>query len=77
MSKLTIISSENMEKLLKHLGFIVERQKGSHKFFKHPDGRTAVVPFHKGEDLGRGLIRSILNDIDITIDEYEILRKEL
>ena len=77
MSKLTIISPEKMEKLLKHLGFKENRQRGSHKVFQHPDSRTTVIPFHKGEDLGRGLLRSILNDIDITIDEYEILRKEL
>jgi predicted RNA binding protein YcfA (HicA-like mRNA interferase family) len=76
MSKLTIISSKVMVKILENLGFIEIRQKGSHKSFKHKDGRTTVVPFH-GEDLGRGLIRKILNDIDISIDEYEQLRNEL
>lgn len=76
MSKLSIISSKDMVKILENIGFIEIRQKGSHKSFKHKDGRTTVVPFHS-EDLGRGLIRKILNDVDITVDEYEQRRKML
>lgn len=75
MSRLTIISSKDMVKILEKLGFKEVRQKVSHKSFRHNDGRTTIVPFH-GEDLGRGLIRKILNDIELTVDEYEILRKE-
>lgn len=76
MSRLTIISSKEMVKILEHLGFQEIRQKGSHKSFKHMDGRTAIVPFH-GEDLGRGLIRKILNDIEMTVHEYELIRKQI
>lgn len=76
MSKLTIISSRDMVKVLESLGFNEIRQKGSHKNFRHQDGRTTVVPFH-GEDLGRGLIRKILKDIEISPDEYEELRKRI
>jgi predicted RNA binding protein YcfA (HicA-like mRNA interferase family) len=76
MSKLTIISSKDMAKILESLEFKEIRQKGSHKSYKHADGRTTVVPFH-GEDLGRGLIRKILKDIEITPDEYEELRKRI
>jgi predicted RNA binding protein YcfA (HicA-like mRNA interferase family) len=66
MSKLTIISSRDMAKLLGKLGFEEIRQRGSHKNFKHKDGRATVIPFH-GEYLGRGLIRKILNDIDLSV----------
>lgn len=76
MSKLTIISSKDMVKVLESLGFTEIRQKGSHKGFKHKDGRTTVVPFH-GEDLGRGLIRKVLKDIEISPDEYEELLKQI
>lgn len=76
MSKLTIISSRDMVKILERIGFNEIRQRGSHKNFKHPDGRATVVPFH-GEDLGRGLIRKILNDVDLTLDEYEEIRKNI
>lgn len=76
MSKLTIISPKIMVKLLNKLGFSEIRQKGSHKSFRHDDGRTAVIPFHD-EDLGRGLIRKILKDIEISTEEYETLRRDL
>lgn len=76
MSKLTIISSKNMVKILERLEFKEIRQKGSHKSFRHEDGRTTLIPFH-GEDLGRGLIRKILKDIELSVDEYEELREKL
>lgn len=74
MSKLPIISPEGMAAILLLLGFEKVRQKGSHCFYSHPDGRCTVIPFHKGEDLGRGLIRSILRDAEISVDEYLKLR---
>jgi len=40
-------------------------------FFKHPDGRTTVIPFHKGKDIGRGLLRTILNDIHISPQDFQ------
>ncbi|NKQ38235.1 MAG: addiction module toxin, HicA family [Methanosarcinales archaeon] len=52
------------------MGFDQVRQKGSHKFFKHPDGRTATVPDHKGEDLGRGITNKILKDAEVTKGDF-------
>jgi predicted RNA binding protein YcfA (HicA-like mRNA interferase family) len=60
-----------MDLLLKRLGFVILRQKGSHVFYKHEDGRTTTVPLHKGKDLPRPLIRKILRDIDLSTDDYE------
>jgi predicted RNA binding protein YcfA (HicA-like mRNA interferase family) len=65
-----------MGKILESLGFRLKRQKGSHTFWQHADGRTTVIPIHSGEELGRGLIRKILKDIEITIEEYDVLRKK-
>ncbi len=76
MSKLTIIPSKDMVMILNSLGFEEIRQKGSHKSFRHQDGRSTLVLFH-GEDLGRGLIRKILRDIEITVEEYENIRKTI
>ena len=41
MSKLRIITSSQMCRLLESIGFKAIRQKGSHRFFQHIDGRTA------------------------------------
>jgi predicted RNA binding protein YcfA (HicA-like mRNA interferase family) len=64
------VTSALMIGFLKSLGFKQSRQKGSHKFFRHSDGRTATVPFHKGEDLGRGLTEKILKDAEVTKADF-------
>ena len=61
---------------MRHMGFQLVRQKGSHAYYRHPDGRATVLPVHRGEDLGRGLLREILRDIEISNEEFENLQKE-
>jgi predicted RNA binding protein YcfA (HicA-like mRNA interferase family) len=70
MSKLPIVNAKQLERILFHLGFAVKRQKGSHKFYKHSDGRFTTVPHHSNEDLSRPLIRAILNQIDLPLEEF-------
>ena len=57
-------------KILKKLGFEPVRQRGSHIYFRHLDGRATVVPFHKGEDISRGLLKKIVQDIDVEWNEF-------
>jgi predicted RNA binding protein YcfA (HicA-like mRNA interferase family) len=57
-------------RFLESRGFVQVRQKGSHKFFRHPDGRTATVPDHRGEDLGRGILAKILRDAESSAQEF-------
>lgn len=73
MSGLPIIKPRKLIKTLTKLGFRKIRQEGSHVFFQHPDGRTTVVPLHPGKDIGRGLLRTILNDIKITPKQFQKL----
>ena len=49
--------------------FRAVRIKGSHTFLKHPDGRATVVPVHSGETIGPGLLRAILRDVEMSVDE--------
>jgi len=70
MSKLPIINFQTMEKILINLEFEKVRQKGSHVFYRHPDGRTTTVPNHKGRDLARPLIREILREIELTPADF-------
>ncbi|MFO8101535.1 MAG: type II toxin-antitoxin system HicA family toxin [Dehalococcoidia bacterium] len=51
-------------------GFKETRQRGSHKQFNHPDGRRTTVPFHKGRDISPILLRQIVKDIGLTIEEF-------
>ncbi len=66
MTRLPVINARRMIQYLEHLGFHKIRQHGSHGFFRHPDGRTATVPVHSGEDLGRGITNKILHDADVS-----------
>ncbi|MCK4359356.1 MAG: type II toxin-antitoxin system HicA family toxin [Candidatus Cloacimonetes bacterium] len=77
MSKLKIIDAKQMEKLLFMLDFKRIRQKGSHVFYKHPDGRYTTIPHHKNRVLARPLIKEILREIKINIDEYNDLISDL
>jgi len=69
MSKLPSLTGKELVSLLKKVGFIVERQRGSHVFLKHADGRVTVVPIHSGETIGPGLLSKILRDVEMTKDE--------
>ena len=71
MTRIPVVPFMVMEKLLLKLGFVSIRQKGSHVFFRHPDGRTTTIPKHSGRDLSRPLIREILREIEITPDELD------
>ncbi|HLE24304.1 MAG TPA: type II toxin-antitoxin system HicA family toxin [Thermodesulfobacteriota bacterium] len=70
MSRLPIVNFKIMEKVLLHLGFEAVRQKGSHVFYRHFDGRTTTVPNHPGRDLARPLIREILREIELTPERF-------
>lgn len=76
MTKLVAISGKEMCKLLEKLGFIKIHQKGSHVRYKHADARITVIPVHGNEDLGKGLLREILNQIKLNKEEYEQLRRK-
>jgi predicted RNA binding protein YcfA (HicA-like mRNA interferase family) len=77
MSKLPMANFKTMDKLLRHLGFAAVRQKGSHVFYRRPDGRTTTLPNHGNRDLARPLIREILREISISPDEFIKLFEEI
>ena len=66
-----------MEKILLALGFKKIRQKGSHAFYKHNNGKVTTVPHHAGQDLSRPLIRTILRDINLTIEDFNKILEKL
>jgi len=70
MTRLPSLTGEQVVKALGKAGFQVLRQKGSHIYLKHPDGRATVVPVHKGESVGRGLWRKIIQDAELSREEF-------
>jgi len=70
MSKLPVTDAKTFEKILLILGFKFVRQKGSHRFYRHPDGRYTTIPHHGNTDLSRPLVREILKQIEVSPEEF-------
>ena len=69
MTRLPRAKGKEVVRALERAGFSVERTRGSHVFLKHPDGRVTSVPVHSRETLGPGLLRAILRDVEMSVDE--------
>jgi predicted RNA binding protein YcfA (HicA-like mRNA interferase family) len=75
MPPLPRCTGRQVVRALEKLGWTVVMQRGSHVQLKHPSrGGRVTVPLHAGETLGPGLLRSILSQAGVTVDE---LRAEL
>ncbi len=73
MTKLPRITGQQVIAALRKAGFEMFRARGSHHFLRHPDGRCTVVPVHRGEVIGPGLMSKILRDCEMTPDELSRL----
>lgn len=70
MAARAVLKPAEVIAILERLGFEEVRQKGSHKQFRHPDGRGTTVPCHPGRDISPILLRQIARDIGLTIEEF-------
>ncbi len=70
MGNIPVLKPTEVVAILQKIGFIEVRQRGSHKQFRHPDGRGTTVPFHKGRDISPILLRQIASDINLTLEEF-------
>jgi predicted RNA binding protein YcfA (HicA-like mRNA interferase family) len=70
MGKTPVLTSREVISILAALGFTEVRQRGSHKQFRHPDGRSTTVPVHQGRDISPILVRQIAKDIGLTIEQF-------
>lgn len=71
MTTFPTLTGNRLIRILRKFGFEVMRTRGSHHFLQHRDGRCTVVPVHRGETIGRGLLAQILRDCEITKDELK------
>ena len=68
MGNIPVLKPREVVALLEILGFAEIRQRGSHKQFRHSDGRCTTVPFHAGRDISPILLRQIAKDIGLTVE---------
>ncbi len=65
--KLPVLSGKEIIKALNRIGFVPTRQKGSHVFMRHPDGRCTVVPLHK--EVNKSTVMDILSQTRLTKED--------
>nr|MBI4157061.1 type II toxin-antitoxin system HicA family toxin [Candidatus Woesearchaeota archaeon] len=71
MTKVPLIKAREVIKVLEKLGFEFKRQRGSHMFFEHSDGRTTVIPNHPADVVDRHLLNKIIKkDLGISREEF-------
>ena len=70
MPKLPVIKAKELLKLLLKNGFSKYHQVGSHMQLKHSDGRRTTIPYHPSQEIRRGTLKGIINDLDITVEEF-------
>jgi predicted RNA binding protein YcfA (HicA-like mRNA interferase family) len=54
----------------------LSRQSGSHKIYKNTEGKRVTVPFHAGKILHPKVLKNILSDAELTLDEFVQLLKD-
>ena len=70
MAKPPVLKPREVAGILQKLGFVEVRQRGSHKQYRHADGRCTTLPFHAGRDISPILLRQIAKDIGVSLDEF-------
>lgn len=69
MGDIPVLKPREVVAILATLGFLEVRQRGSHKQFRHGDGRVTTVPFHQGRDISPSLLKQIARDIGVDVRE--------
>jgi len=73
--RLPSLKPDEVIRVLRKAGFEVTRIKGSHHIMRHrvDPNRGTVVPVHAGKDIKRSLLRKIIADAGLTVDEFKAL----
>ena len=67
------ISGKELLKVFQRLGFHLVRQRGSHAFLRHPDGRRLTIPVYDVVPIN--LLNWILAEAKVTRQEFLKLLK--
>lgn len=77
MSRLKLLAYRDLARVAQATGFEWVRRQGSHNTFRSPDGRVIVIPDHGNQVIVRPLLRKIIRDMGLTVEEYNRLVESL
>jgi len=70
VSDVPVLKPREVEAIPSRLGFVLARQRGSHRQYRHADGRATTIPFHGGRDISPSLLRKIARDIQLSAPDF-------
>ena len=72
--KIPVITAKELIRALKRAGFSKDHQRGSHlTLINVTTNKTVTIPVHTGVDIGKGLLRKIISDAGLTVEELKTL----
>lgn len=76
MTRLRLVAYRELSKVAEVAGFRWIRREGSHNTFRNAEGRIVVIPDHGSQVIVRPLLRKILRDMGLSVEEYTRLLEE-
>ena len=73
MSALPVVSGGEVVKALGKIGYVLDRQRGSHMILRQqlPPHRRVTVPDH--QEVAKGTLRAIIRQAGLTVEEFNDL----
>ncbi|MGM9512121.1 type II toxin-antitoxin system HicA family toxin [Larkinella sp. GY13] len=65
------VNAHELIRLLEQKGFRFSRQSGSHAIYINSEGKRTTVPIHGKKELGIGLLKQIMKDTGLTVEDLE------
>jgi predicted RNA binding protein YcfA (HicA-like mRNA interferase family) len=71
VSQFPSVKPKKISRLAEKLGFVFDRQKGSHAvYYRSGDQRRIVIPMHN-KDLKPGTLRGLISDMGLSVEEFK------
>jgi predicted RNA binding protein YcfA (HicA-like mRNA interferase family) len=77
VTKLRLVSYQELKKIVERAGFHWVRREGSHNTFRNEDGRIIVIPDHGSQVIVRPLLRKIFRGTGLSIEDYIKILEEI
>ncbi|BBJ27755.1 type II toxin-antitoxin system HicA family toxin [Athalassotoga saccharophila] len=71
MSVFPVVTPDEAIRVIKNYGFTLSRQSGSHMIFKNKLNKRITIPYHAGKTLHPKIVKSIIETLEISIDEFK------
>lgn len=72
--KLPVVTAKEVIRVVEQMGFVLDRQKGSHAvYYRHRDKRRVIIPVHVGKEIKPRTLSGIIKDMGLTVEEFRKL----